>query len=202
MKLLQEIVAARNGKGLSQSDLADRTGVARLAIARLETGIGSTTRLLAVMAELEVRLSGIARGPTLPAQLRARRLRLGWTVADVANRAGLTSKTVEAVEVGKGSVASLLKLLAVVAPKATRSQACSIIVVLRRRGRWRARQAFHARLVHEKGDGSVWRDRSRSLCAPVVFGPGETEDHAARLWPRQRMVRQAGLCEPRHTRRS
>ena len=122
MNLLHQIVAARTGKGLSQIELANRIGVARLAITRLEAGVGSTARLLAVMAELEVRLSGIARGSTLPDQLRTRRLRLGWSVADVAERAGLTSKTVEAVEVGRGSAASLLKLLAAVAPKAKRSK--------------------------------------------------------------------------------
>ena len=108
MDLLKEIAEARAGKGLSQSDLGARVDVARLAIARLEAGVGSTVRLLAVMAELEVRLSGIARGATLPDQLCARRLRLGWSIGDVADRAKLTSKTVEAVEAGQGSVSSLL----------------------------------------------------------------------------------------------
>ena len=121
MDLLHEIVAARTGKGLSQTDLADRIGAARLAVARLEAGVGSTARLLKVMAELEVRLSGVARGATLPDQLRARRVRLGWSISEISERSGLTSKTVKAVEVGRGSAASLLKLLAAVAPKATRS---------------------------------------------------------------------------------
>ena len=122
MDLLNEIAEARLGKGFSQTELADRIGVTRLAIARLEAGVGSTARMLAVMNALEVRLSGIARGVTLPEQLRARRLRLGWSVAEVADRSGLTVKTVEVVEAGSGSAASLLKLLTAVAPRAHRSK--------------------------------------------------------------------------------
>ena len=122
MNLFNEVASARSARGLSQTELAASLSIPRLGIARLEAGVGSTARLIRVMAELEVRLSGIARGATLPDQLRARRLRLGWSVADVAARAGMTTKTVEAVEVGRGSAASLLKLLAAVAPKAKRSK--------------------------------------------------------------------------------
>ncbi|MDH7975715.1 helix-turn-helix domain-containing protein [Sphingomonas sp. AR_OL41] len=106
MNLLKELAEARATKGLSQSNLAARIGVTRLAIARLEVGIGSATRLVAVMNVLEVRLSGIARGPTLPDQLHARRKRLGWSVAEAADRAGLTQRTVEAVEAGGGTALS------------------------------------------------------------------------------------------------
>ena len=122
MDLLKELAEARVSKGLSQSQLADKIGVARLAIARLEAGIGSAARLVSVMAALEIRLSGIARGATLPDQLRTRRLRLGWSVAEAAYRASLTAKTVEAVEAGRGRARSLIRLLMAVAPGARRSK--------------------------------------------------------------------------------
>jgi transcriptional regulator with XRE-family HTH domain len=121
MDLFKEIAAARTSGGLSQAELAASLGMPRLAVARLESGIGSTARLLMVMKRLEVRLSGIARGGSLPEQLRARRLRRGWTVDYAAARAGLTGKTVQAVEAGGGNAASLSALLSVIAPRAKRS---------------------------------------------------------------------------------
>lgn len=122
LDLLREIIDARKGKGLSQVELAARLGLPRLAIARLEIGIGSAARLCSVMQELDVRLSGIGRGASLPDQLRARRERREWSIEGAAVRAGLTKKTVEAVEAGGGSAASLIKLVSAVAPKAKRSE--------------------------------------------------------------------------------
>lgn len=118
MDLFKELAAARSSNGLSQTDLAEKLGVTRLAVARMEVGIGSTVRLLAAMNELEIRLSGVAGGATLPDQVRARRERRGWSVIEAADRAGLAAKTVEAIEAGQASAASLVKLLSVIAPRA------------------------------------------------------------------------------------
>jgi transcriptional regulator with XRE-family HTH domain len=122
MDLPRELALARMNKGFSQASLAHKLNFSRLVIARLEAGVGSVPRLLTVMKFLEFRLSGIARGSTLPEQLRARREQKGLSVHDIARQSGLTSKTIEVVEHGGGSVASLLKLLAAIAPAARQSR--------------------------------------------------------------------------------
>lgn len=116
--LLTFLKAARNGKGLSQAELAAQVGVARLAITRLEGGIGSTELLVKVMHRLGLRLSGIGRGSSLPDQLLRARLRLGWSTEYASTRAGLSRKTIEGVEAGAGSVASLIRYLGAISPKA------------------------------------------------------------------------------------
>ena len=121
MNLPEEIASARSGAGLSQSALAARVGVARLAITRLEAGIGSMSLLLSVMRELDFRISGIARGSTLPAQLQARRVRLGFTPASAGKKAGLDARTVKDLEAGKGTLQSLTALLSAIAPRAKKS---------------------------------------------------------------------------------
>ena len=122
MDLLSELAATRSGQGISQATLAARLGVPRLAVTRLEAGVGSVALLLRAMAMIELRISGVARGGTLPAQLRARRERLGLTIDVVAKRADLDPRTVEAVERGAGTVASLTALLTTIAPKAKKSE--------------------------------------------------------------------------------
>lgn len=121
MDLLDELTKARRDRGISQADLALRLSVPRLAVTRLEAGTGSSRLLLAAMRELEFRISGIARGATLPDQLRARRERLDLTLAQVAERAALDHRTVEAVERGESTVASVVAVLRTIAPKAKRS---------------------------------------------------------------------------------
>ena len=109
---------ARTNSGVSQADLASKLGVARLAITRLESGVGSAELLAHAMQKLEFRLSGIGRGANLSEQLRRRRLQRGWSIEYTANRAQLTRRTVATVESGRGTIASLGKLLAVIAPDA------------------------------------------------------------------------------------
>lgn len=107
---------------MSQRELASRLGVTRLAITRLEAGIGSIPLLSKVMDEIGFRLSGVARGGRLSDQLRARRIRLGMTTRDVAKKSMLDHRTVEAVENGDGTVASLVQLLKALAPAAKRTE--------------------------------------------------------------------------------
>jgi transcriptional regulator with XRE-family HTH domain len=121
MNLSHELALARTQKGFSQASLADALGVSRLAIVRMEGGVGSVALLLAAMKQLEVRFSGIARGATLPDQIRARRERLKISIQRAAELAGLDMRTVVSVEEGRGTMASLGALLGAIAPKATRS---------------------------------------------------------------------------------
>lgn len=118
--LVTSLIDARRSLGMSQRALAARVGVPTLRIKRLERGVGSATTLTAVMAALDFRLTGVSPGKDLAAQLRACRLRRGLTVVDVAARAKLSRTSVARLERGGGSVASLLRLLKIVAPQARR----------------------------------------------------------------------------------
>ena len=72
------------------------------------------------MAALDFHLTGLGPGTALHKQLRARRLRLSLSLEEAASRAGLARATVSSLERGGGSVASLMRLLTVIAPKARR----------------------------------------------------------------------------------
>jgi len=120
--LIEDIKAARCAQGLSRAALAERIGVDPQVIKRLEGGIGTMPTLLSVMRVLNYHLSGLARGPDLPTQLRQRRLNRGWSQEQVAARAGLSRGTVAALESGKGSVRCAIRLLEAIAPKARRHE--------------------------------------------------------------------------------
>ncbi len=122
MNLLDVISTSRSQRGVSQADLAAELGIARLAVTRLESGVGAVSLLLAVMKALELRLSGIGLGDTLPEQLRARRERLGLSIARVAEKTGIDARTLRAVERGEGTINSLIPLLETIAPKWKKSE--------------------------------------------------------------------------------
>ena len=118
--MIGQIKAARRAAGWSQRTLAERVGVEAQMIKRLEQGVGSVATLVAVMAALDFRLIGIGPGRTLAEQLRSARRRRGLSLALAASRANLARGTVAGLEGGKGSVASLMRLLGVVAPRLRR----------------------------------------------------------------------------------
>lgn len=76
--------------------------------------------LIAAMAALNFRLTGLAAGKTLPEQLRAERRKRSMSLRDAAAKTDLSPTTIASLERGGGSVASLLRLLAVIAPNARR----------------------------------------------------------------------------------
>ena len=118
--LIEEVRLARQSAGWSQRTLAERIGVDAQAIQRLEKGIGSVAILVAAMAALDFQLTGISAGKTIPEQLRARRRTRRLSLTETAVRAKLSRATVASLEQGGGSVASLLRLIEVIAPKARR----------------------------------------------------------------------------------
>jgi len=67
------------------------------------------------MAALDFRLTGLAAGKTLHGQLRAGRHKRSMSLRDAAVKTGLSQTTIVSLERGGGSVASLLRLLAVIA---------------------------------------------------------------------------------------
>jgi transcriptional regulator with XRE-family HTH domain len=118
--LIEDLKAARLSAGLSQEAIAARIGVDAQTVKRLEKGVGSVANLVALMAALDYRLTGLGAGATLGDQLRRRRQGRSITIAEAASRANLSRTTVAGLERGGGSVASLLRLLKVVAPKVRR----------------------------------------------------------------------------------
>ncbi|PBN41310.1 helix-turn-helix transcriptional regulator [Sphingobium sp. D43FB] len=120
--LLSNLRRCRLSQGLSRKALAEKLHVSAQAIERLERGTGSVALLVQTMVCLELHLSGIARGASLPAQLQRRRQQMGWSLDEVARRAGITRKTLSAVENGEGSVASLLKVFEVLGRTARKAE--------------------------------------------------------------------------------
>lgn len=86
----------------------------------MEKGVGSVATLVAVMDALDFRLTGIGRGVSLPQQLRANRLGRSVSLREAAARTGLSRATIAGVERGEGTIASLLRLLSDLAPRAKR----------------------------------------------------------------------------------
>jgi transcriptional regulator with XRE-family HTH domain len=118
--MIEHLKEARQSAGWSKKTLADRTGLDPQTIGRLEKGVGSVPALVAVMTALNFHLTGLAPGKTLPEQLRACRHKRSLSLEELAMKANLSPATVAGVEQGGGSVASLLRLLAVLAPRTRR----------------------------------------------------------------------------------
>lgn len=118
--LLTELREARRSCGQSQASLAAKLNANTQMIKRLEAGVGSVSLLLDAMAALDFHLIGIGRGRTLGDQLRECRQKRGWSLQMVAMQTGLSRATIASLESGRGSVRSLLRLLAVIAPKSRR----------------------------------------------------------------------------------
>ncbi|QDK32699.1 hypothetical protein DM450_07860 [Sphingomonas sp. IC081] len=77
----------------------------------MEKGVGSFDLMIRAMEALDFHIVGLARGANLAEQFRHRRVKLKWSKAEVARRAGIMVNTVAAVEDGSGSIASALKVL-------------------------------------------------------------------------------------------
>lgn len=118
--LTDQLREARRSAGWTQKTLAERMGVSAQTIKRLETGVGSVPTLIAAMTDLDFVLIGIGPGASLGEQLRNRRRRMSLSLDQLAVRARLSRTTLASLERGGGSVASLLSLLSVIAPRTRR----------------------------------------------------------------------------------
>lgn len=112
--LIGELREARRSKGWSQKTLADKIDVDAQTIKRIEGGQGSVATLVKVMEALDFRLTGLGKGRTLAEQLSNKRGKRSRS--ELAKKAGISIATIDALEKGEGTVASLLRLLAVLAP--------------------------------------------------------------------------------------
>lgn len=120
--LINDLKAARQSKGLSRAALAHALGVDAQTIKRLESGIGTMPTLISVMTMLDYHLSNLARGNDLPSQLRQRRMNLRLSLDEVARRAQISRATIAALEAGRGSVRSALRVIDAIAPQARQRQ--------------------------------------------------------------------------------
>lgn len=82
--------------------------------------MGSLETVMSVMRALDFHLIGAGEGDTLAEQLKSARCKRRMSITGVASKAGLSRATVSSLEQGKGTVGSLIKVLAVVAPRARR----------------------------------------------------------------------------------
>lgn len=118
--MIGELKEARRSAGWSQKTLAARIGVDAQTIKRLETGVGSVATLIATMTALNFQLTGLGSGKMLPEQLRICRRKLSHSLDQMAARTAMSRATIASLERGGGSVGSLLRLLAVIAPRVRR----------------------------------------------------------------------------------
>lgn len=118
--LIDELIEARRSSGRSQRALGEEIGTDAQTIKRLERGIGSMETLAKATDALDFRLTGIGPGASLGDQLRRRRLKRSLSLERVSMRTGLSINTIRSLENDRGSVASLLRLLAFLAPGAKR----------------------------------------------------------------------------------
>ncbi len=118
--MINDLKAARKAAGCTQKALADRIGVDVQVVKRLEKGIGSASTLASCMEAVGYRLNGLGAGATLPDQVRDRRLKRNLSLSETASRAGLSRATVASLERGGGSAASMVRLVAVLAPRIRR----------------------------------------------------------------------------------
>ena len=118
--LIEELKLARKTAGWSQLTLAQRVGIDVQSIKRMEKGVGSVSTLVAVMDALDFRITGLGSEGKMAARLRDRRRGRGMSIETAADRADLSRGTVASLERGGGSIASLLKLVSVIAPNARR----------------------------------------------------------------------------------
>jgi transcriptional regulator with XRE-family HTH domain len=101
----------RRESGLTQQQLADRSGVSRGLIRKLEQDVRTSARLptlVALARALNVPVSALLDPSTSPGSLlRAARKRRGMTQSMLAARAGITSSHVSQLETGHRSLSHL-----------------------------------------------------------------------------------------------
>lgn len=112
------IKAARVRRGWSCTELAARVRTSSQRIQRLERGVGTIDLLSEVLDGLDVRLSGLPSVGGVASQVLAGRRRRGLSISDVARAAEISRTTVREIEKGRGTIRSLDRLLAVLAPGA------------------------------------------------------------------------------------
>ena len=122
LTVLQKV---RKSKGLSRDQLAQTLDSSSQAVKRAESGQGSSQFIIRMMFALDFHLAGLAKGRTLPDQLSATRLQLKMSQSELAKRASISRQTVREIEAGRGTIASMLRILEVLGPNSRPRQAAA-----------------------------------------------------------------------------
>ncbi len=117
--VIGEIVrSARKGIGLTQAEVASKSGYSLRAIRDLESGRGTIALLESVQSVLELRFTGLPKGPNLGVRIKTARLRRGWSLATCGERAGVSKNSVIRVENGVGQLSTVEAILRVLVDQA------------------------------------------------------------------------------------
>ena len=111
MDFAKHVKAARKSSGLTQTEVAEQSGVSRSAVVDLERGRGTMSSLAPVAAVVEFRIRGLSNGNSFGDQVIKRRSRLKWTQAKLAKKTGLTLPTIRAVEKNHANLNSFAKVI-------------------------------------------------------------------------------------------
>lgn len=109
---------ARVERGWSTAELAKRVHLDTQHIRRLEAGVASCASVEAVACALELRLSHMPAAHSFGGQIEAQRGRRGLTISELAAASKLSRMTVRALIQGRGSLASMDRVIGVLAPSA------------------------------------------------------------------------------------
>jgi transcriptional regulator with XRE-family HTH domain len=110
---------ARTSKGIAQRALAEKAGIRRNTLQRLETdGAGNLDSLNKIAAGLEMRFVGLPRGKSFGQAVQHLRERRGWSLSRLADRTGVSIPTLRRLEDGGNvQVPVLACVLAILAPR-------------------------------------------------------------------------------------
>lgn len=111
------IRASRKLRKLTQTELGDRAGVTRQAVAALEDNQGHLSTMFALLEHAPVTFRGIAAGASIGDKLALARQAAGLSLTAVARAAGVSINTARNLERNRGSVGPLVKVAGIVAPR-------------------------------------------------------------------------------------
>lgn len=116
MDIGRAIRTERERRKLTQAEVAEAVRTSRQAVAALEGNRGRVTTLVGLETLMRLHITGLHRADSIIQEVAATRAHRGWSLRDVAQRAGVSVNTVRALETGTGSITALIKLMAALAP--------------------------------------------------------------------------------------
>jgi len=117
----KEIRAERTSRGISQASLATRAGISARTLSEIESGRGDLKRLDQVIEALDMMFVGLPRARNWADRVLILRKRKGWSLARLAEAAGISVPSIQRLEWGQNVHArTLAAVLKTLAPRARR----------------------------------------------------------------------------------
>lgn len=113
----------RMRRGWTQEELGTRAGLSRQAVIRLEKNRGRVATLMAVESALDINFSGTTARTNWAERIRLMRRTSGLSISSTAKKASIAENTLMLIESGGGTVESLARLTAALAPHMRLSRA-------------------------------------------------------------------------------